>query len=123
MTNQIKRRIWVTFKLEGIHCYPDAATNTALADVQFLSYPHRHMFGFKVSIEVQHANRDIEFIQFKRWLLSLYSTMLVLNGKSCETIAEELISKIQTKYPRRSISVSVNEDEENGCELEYNDTN
>ena len=114
-----KRSIWVTFKLEGIHCYPAAATDPNLADVNFLASPHRHLFGFKVGIGVRHSDRDIEFIQFKRWLISLYqSSVLELNSKSCEMIAEELINQIHTKYPGRAIIVSVDEDGENGCTLE-----
>ena len=68
-----KRMIWVTFRKEGIHKYPAALEDPALAtgdeyDVSFLGYPHRHIFHFKVGITVTHNDRDIEFIQFKRWL-------------------------------------------------------
>ena len=71
------RSIWVTFNREGIHKYPGADTDPKLAtgdwdDVSFLGYPHRHIFHFKVWIEVFHNDRDIEFIQFKRWLERLY---------------------------------------------------
>ena len=74
-----KRQIWVTFQREGIHCYPAAATDPQLAtgdeyDVSFLASPHRHIFHFRVSIDVWHSDRDIEFIQFKRWLENLYSS-------------------------------------------------
>ena len=66
-----KRSIWVTFTKEGIHKYPAALTDPALAtgdeyDVSFLGYLHRHTFHFKVQIQVTHNDRDIEFIQFKR---------------------------------------------------------
>jgi hypothetical protein len=72
-----KRQIWVTFEKEGIHCYPAAGTDPTLCtageyDVSFLANPHRHMFHFRVSIDVFHNDRDIEFIQFKRWLIALY---------------------------------------------------
>ena len=68
-----KRMIWVTFRKEGIHKYPAALDDPKLAtgdkfDVSFLGHPHRHIFHFKVAIEVFHDDRDIEFIQFKRWL-------------------------------------------------------
>ena len=71
MLQNAKRWIWVTFKKEGIHKYPAALEDPALAtgdeyDVSFLGYPHRHIFHFKVAIEVFHDDRDIEFIQFKR---------------------------------------------------------
>ena len=74
-----ERKIWITFRKEGIHKYPAAATDPALAtgdmyDVSFLGVPHRHIFHFRVWIDVFHNDRDIEFIQFKRWCLSLYNT-------------------------------------------------
>jgi hypothetical protein len=65
--NEARRFIFVTFQKEGIHCYPAAATDPALAtkdeyDVSFLATPHRHIFHFKVWIEVEHSDRAIEFI-------------------------------------------------------------
>src|SRR6056300_1519235 len=77
MENKVNRSIWVTFKKEGIHKYPAALDDPKLAtgdcdDVSFLGYPHRHIFHFRVRIEVRHNDRDIEFIQFKRWLQRLY---------------------------------------------------
>ena len=66
------KNIWVTFQKEGIHKYPAALTDPELKGVEFLGYPHRHMFHFKVMIEVFHDDRDIEFILFKRWLEGLY---------------------------------------------------
>ena len=79
-----QRRIWVTFQKEGIHCYPAAATDPALKtgdeyDVSFLGAPHRHIFHFRVWIDVVHNDRDIEFIQFKRWLQKLYQDGTAIN--------------------------------------------
>lgn len=112
--------IWVTFKKEGIHKYPAALTDPELADVQFLGYPHRHMFWFKVWIEVNHNDRDIEFIQFKRWLESLYQDgILQLDFKSCEMIADDLAEHIHAKYSDRSFTIDVSEDNENGCTKGY----
>lgn len=117
-----KRQIEVTFQKEGIHKYPAALTDPNLADVSFLGHPHRHIFHFRVRISVQHNDRDIEFIQFKRWLESLYSnSTLELNFKSCEMIAEELIGVISERY-NRSMVVTVFEDDENGAYLEYEPT-
>jgi hypothetical protein len=73
-----------------------------------------------VWIEVFHDDRDIEFIQFKRWLERLYNEDVIqLNNKSCEMIADDLAAEINIKYPGRWIKVSVAEDNENGCEMEY----
>jgi hypothetical protein len=122
------RTIFVRFQKEGIHKYPAAATDPALAtgdeyDVSFLATPHRHIFHFEVSIEVFHNDRDIEFIQFKRWLESQYSqNILQLNYKSCEMISDDLYDVIATRYPDRNIAIQVSEDNENGATIVYNTT-
>ena len=123
-----QKKIWVTFQKEGVHCYPAAATDPMLAtgdeyDVSFLANLHRHIFHFRVAIEVTHNDRDIEFIQFKRWLESLYvNTILQLDYKSCEMISDDLYLQIATKYPNRDVWIEVSEDGENGCSVEYNST-
>ena len=131
LMNNAKRMIWVTFTKEGIHKYPAALDDPSLAtgdeyDVSFLGYPHRHIFHFKVAITVTHNDRDIEFIQFKRWMERLYSgasetdgEVLVLNHRSCEMIADELYEKISAKYPGRFVEIDVAEDGENGCSIFY----
>jgi hypothetical protein len=121
------KMIWVTFRKEGIHKYPAALTDSALAtgdeyDVSFLGYPHRHIFHFRVWISVQHNDRDIEFIQFKRWLEKLYSgdgATLKLDYKSCEMMSDELYDTISQKYPGREIWIEVSEDGENGSFIKY----
>ena len=124
MTEPTQRMIYVTFQQEGIHAYPAAASDPNLADVQFLAAPHRHMFHFKVGISVVHNDRDIEFIQFKRWLESLFNSdnaVLALDYKSCEMIADDLYTQINLRYPGRHVIISVSEDNENGCEIVYRD--
>jgi len=123
----IKRKsmIWVTFAREGIHKYPAALDDPTLAtgdeyDVSFLGYPHRHIFHFRVAIEVFHDDRDIEFIQFKRWLTKLYNeATLQLDYKSCEMIAEDLYKEISDRYPGRAIEIEISEDNENGCNIKW----
>ena len=128
-----ERQIWVTFQREGIHKYPAALTEPQLAtgdeyDVSFLGYPHRHIFHFRVWIDVWHNDRDIEFIQFKRWLENLYrgtdnnikDSVLALDYKSCEMIADDLYTQIADRYPGRSVWIEVAEDGENGCLIKYN---
>ena len=122
---EAQRSIWVTFAKEGVHMYPGADTDPKLAtgdwdDVSFLGIPHRHIFHFKVRIEVFHNDRDIEFIQFKRWMERLYAQDVIqLNHKSCEMIADDLYLEISTKYPGRFVEISVAEDNENGCLIYY----
>ena len=120
------RQIWITFQKEGIHCYPAAATDPQLAtgneyDVSFLASPHRHIFHFRVWIDVFHNDRDIEFIQFKRWLENLYKDgVLQLDYKSCEMIADDLYVQIAARYSGRCVIIEVSEDGENGCSITYN---
>lgn len=115
-----KNQIYVKFQLEGIHSYPQALTDPKLKDVSFLGHPHRHLFNFVVSIDVFHNDRDIEFILFKRWCVSLFDTgVLELDYKSCEMIADKLAKEINDKYPGRSITIEISEDNENGCIKSY----
>jgi len=120
-----KTWIYVKFQREGIHKYPAALTDPKLAtggddDVSFLGYPHRHMFHFKVQLEVFHDDRDVEFIQFKRELEALYSSgVMQLDYKSCEMMAQDLAKYIQTKYSKRDLIIDISEDNENGSIIEY----
>jgi len=119
------KMIWVTFQKEGMHKYPAALTDPNLAtgneyDVSFLGYPNRHIFHFQVWIGVTHDDRDIEFIQFKRWLEKCYNDgTLELNHKSCEMIARELNATISARYPGRETWIDVSEDGENGAFLKF----
>ena len=135
--NKAARSIWVTFRKEGVHMYPGADSDPKLAtgdwdDVSFLGVPHRHIFHFRVQIEVYHDDREIEFIQFKRWLQRLYDMapdgseghsdtgVLELDYKSCEMIADELCLEIRKRYgSKRDIQIEVSEDNENGCQVFY----
>lgn len=112
--------IWVSFQKEGIHCYPAALTDSKLEDVSFLGHSHRHLFHFKVYIEVFHDDRDLEFIQFKRWLENFYNSgVMSLDNQSCEMIARDLHKAIIARYPEREIWIEVSEDGENGCFLKF----
>ena len=119
------KMIWVTFQKEGMHKYPAALDDPKLKtgdeyDVSFLGYPHRHIFHFKVAIEVFHDDRDIEFIQFKRWLLNLYKEGTIQSDfKSCEMMSDDLYVAIAKKYPGRKIEINVSEDGENGSHAVY----
>ena len=123
--DKAERKIWITFRREGIHRYPAAATDPALCtageyDVSFLASPHRHIFHFRVWIDVFHNDRCIEFIQFKRWVEGLYSKdILELDFMSCEMIADALYDQIAARYPERAVWIEVAEDGENGCLIKY----
>ena len=108
-----RKFIFVTFQKEGIHAYPDAPEG-----VEFLRHPHRHMFHFRVDIQVFHDDRDIEFILFKRELEDFYGDTaygISLDNKSCEMLADELAEFIREEHPGRDIRIEVSEDGENGA--------
>ena len=121
------KMIWVTFNKEGMHKYPAAATDSNLAtgdeyDVSFLANLHRHIFHFRVWLSVTHNDRDVEFIQFKRWLEKLYSSnegVLSLDYKSCEMMSDDLYAQVSQKYPDREVWIEISEDGENGSFIKY----
>ena len=121
------KMIWVTFRKEGMHKYPAAATDPNLAtgdeyDVSFLANLHRHIFHFRVWLSVTHNDRDVEFIQFKRWLEKLYSSnegVLSLDYKSCEMMSDDLYAQVSQKYPGREVWIEISEDGENGSFIKY----
>lgn len=107
--------IFITFQKEGTHCYPDAPK-----EVSFLRNEHRHMFHFRVELEIFHDDRDIEFIMFKRELEGLYNDdILNLDHKSCEMMAEELHNYIVEIYEERDLIITISEDGENGAVCYY----
>jgi hypothetical protein len=109
--------IFVTFQREGIHCWPDAKHIPA---IEFLAHPHRHMFHFRVELQVFHDDREVEFILFKRELEKQYEVgTLQLDYKSCEMMADELAVYIQQHYPGRFMKIEVSEDGENGAVSYY----
>lgn len=120
-----KSFIWVTFQKEGIHRYPAAATDPKLKtgdwlDVSFLGDPHRHIFHFRVEMEVFHDDRDVEFIQAKRIMESFYTDGTInINHMSCEMLARALHKQCAARWPDRDYVIEVSEDGENGCRIYF----
>ena len=91
--------IWVTTQQEMYHHYPGAPK-----EVDFLKHKHRHIFKFKIYLEVFGDNRDVEFIMFKRKInYYIYLMTKDVKEKSCEMISNYLAEKIQRDYPERDI--------------------
>lgn len=122
---KVKKFIYTTIQKEGYHCFPEAGTDPNYKtgngyDVSHLANKHMHYFFIKVWLEVNHSNRDVEFIQFRRWLESLYNgDILDLDNKSCEMIAEDLFNIISLRYPMQDVKIDVAEDNINGALLEF----
>lgn len=107
--------IRIRTRWEGFHRWRDAPNN-----VSFLRDLHRHEFHLDVIMGVEDADREIETITMKRWLIEildrsyLKSTMGIASEWSCEQIAEYIGYAIQEKYGSRFLLVEVLEDGENG---------
>jgi hypothetical protein len=117
--------IWTTFQVEGLHHWPDATGPTATDGetalrINYLQQPHRHIFHFKVQIEVT-ASREIEFIQLKQDLIHAAKGLLRPDWSapcSCEQIAMHMLHYLLQVYgtDRRYI-IEVSEDGENGARI------
>ena len=114
----MKRYIYITTQFEGLHRYENAPE-----EVLFLRNYHRHLFKIRLQIQVEHNERDIEFIMCKHaidnYIFQKYLDMKV--NSSCETIAEELINYTKSIYGNRKVICEVSEDGENGAVLESED--
>ena len=114
----LKRSVIVKLQVEGIHNFPRAVE--LFPEVAFLSDPHRHIFHITLSKLVLHNERDVEFIIFKRDVLDYlhdhyensFNRALEFGAMSCESIAEELLTKFDCDW------VEVWEDNENGARIE-----
>ena len=106
-----KTTIFVTTNFVGYHRWKDAPE-----DVGFLANWHRHIFGVRLEVGVSHGDRDVEFFQLKRQL-SAFLTMRWEGTEfeaSCEFIAKSIFDFF-SKNDYDVISVSVDEDRENGA--------
>ena len=107
----------VKLQVEGTHSFPKA--RELFPEVGFLADTHRHMFHITCKKRVNHDDRDVEFIMFKRDILD-YLKHKYYNKEdrchrfgpmSCEMIARELLEYFGLEY------CSVFEDNENGAEI------
>ena len=113
----MKTNVIVKLQVDGIHCWPDA--EEVFPEVGFLSDPHRHMFHITCKKRVNHDDRDVEFIMFKRDIIEYLNfkyydedkRCLLFGSKSCEMISRELYEEFGLEY------CSVFEDNENGAEV------
>lgn len=113
----MKKQIVIRLQVEGIHSWPEA--KEVFPKVGFLSDLHRHMFHIEIHKEVEHNDRDIEIILFKREIKTylnfvFYSEkvgMLDFGRRSCEDLAEQLLTQFNADM------VQVLEDNENGARV------
>lgn len=97
---------------ECLHHWPEAPY-----PVEYLKYPHRHVFEFTVWVEVVHYNRQVEVIQLKHALSDICKAEFFddAGAMSCENMAS-IVSQQLTQAGYRVKRVRVLEDSENGAE-------
>ena len=112
-----KTVVEVTVKMPGIHFWADAKP-----PVEYLRDKHRHTFHFTARKQVLGLDREIEFIQLRRNIISHLeaehfgdSESLDFDGMSCEMLAQELVEAFTLA------SCTVSEDGEFGATV-YADT-
>lgn len=119
-----KRFITVSTAFEGFHRYVYAPEI-----VSYLRDVHRHIFNVNVKIQVFHNDRELEFIIVKHRLDNILKSLPLrdkdLKAKmSCEMAAEEIINNLIAVYgAHRDITVSVDEDGENGSTVMWEGEN
>jgi len=109
----IRTLVWCTLEFEGWHKW-DKAPN----EVDYLRFPHRHIFKVQVFIEVKTNDREIEFITLKHQCQQIVSGFDKENVGSCEQIAEAIIAQVKQIYPNRAVGADVSEDGENGARVQ-----
>jgi len=119
--SKAQRQIWITWQRAGFHRYPAASEDPQLDDVSYLGLRHRHLFKFRVEIEIFHNDRELEFHQVLNYCESLYKdNQLEIDYKSVEMLADDLYLQLANRYPDRYMAIEVSEDGECGCRIEYN---
>jgi hypothetical protein len=110
-----KKWVWVKFQKSGFHYYPGADE-----DVGYLASKHRHLFKFKVKVEVFHNDRDVEFHGLLNFCESLFDgKILDIDFKSCEMLCDDLHGHLISRYPDRDMVIDISEDGECGSSIEY----
>lgn len=113
----MKVNIIVNIQAEGVHSWPECP----IKEVEFLKSPHRHIFHICCKKNVEHNDRDVEIIRFKREIQYYLLNEFGIGHKnaegcdfgrlSCEDISLLLLEKFNLVY------CSVLEDGENGAEI------
>lgn len=104
-------------QIEKLHRWTSAPD-----EVYFLREPHRHLFNIKTTIEVDFADRDVEFIMASHRINEIMDRWKDMDTMdwSCETMAIDILKNLSKIYPNREMSCDVNEDGENGAVVHMN---
>lgn len=108
--------VMVQTQFPAIHCWPECP----FEQVKFLQHPHRHIFYVRITVRVEHNDRDVEFLVLKRHLQDFIRANFYdkdLGRMSCEDIIDHIFGFLSLKVNIASIEVW--EDKENGAKKTY----
>lgn len=113
--------VWVTFRQEGWHHWPLAEGKRA-----YLAQSHRHMFHFRVELQVVDTDREVELHDLRDFCLRevnigfgrLGDSGLDFGSQSCEELAELMCEILANEHPKRWVACEVSEDGECGARVE-----
>lgn len=111
----MKTTIIVNLQVEGQHKWESCP----IPEMSFLKFFHRHIFHVQCELEVNHSDREVEIIQFKREVLDYFKRnyfkeslgMCDFGEMSCEMIAQDLVEAYNL------LTCTVLEDGENGSKV------
>lgn len=110
----IQTHVLVNFTAEVFHNWPDAPEQRA-----YLRARHRHLLYVTVSLQVWHADREVEIHDLRDICLNLFPPG-DRGACSCETMAKDLIEQLQQRFGLyRALTVDVLEDGEAGARVVY----
>ena len=107
-------RIKVKHIVLGTHNWPGAEEH--FPEVGFLKHEHHHDFHIYVECDVEHHDREIEFIMLRIEIMKFLdlqydgSYIKKFGARSCEMIASETLQYLKGIYGDRNWEVSVFED-------------
>ncbi len=113
------------FTIPAVHHWPDALDSRG-----YLAVEHRHLFYFKIGVEVKHDDREVEIhdlrelgedVIFKKFKPSRYGGIMDFENSSCETLGKIILDYLQEKLgSERAMFCVVMEDDECGARVERN---
>ena len=111
--------IRVTARVPGFHYWPGAP-----APREYLGQQHRHLFVFRLNMQVFTNDREVEFHDLADQLLETARSLDVVErdappvktinfgGRSCEQIGREILLVMGRRYRDRQMVIEVSEDDE-----------
>ena len=105
-----KMQVYCTTEFPAFHFWSGAPDSH-----HFLRYLHRHIFKVKVTVCVEHEDRDVEFIKLKEDI-ALFCHRAYWNKVIGQTSCEMIAMDIRRNFLGYKISqIEVSEDGENGA--------